>query len=643
MLAPAQLVEWTVCAAVAAILVSAAQVHAQDLPEGCVDHGIAAPVGMSAWGGTVAAQDGDGNRLVFIKLWAGGGSSYLFVDARTGETEQISPGIGGLGAYSVILCPETNRVYDTMGQWFLEIDVATREVRRIGEIPGGMSLAWTIDPEGVVYAGIYPSATVVTYDPRAGRFTDHGALNAEDWPQYLRPLALDAEGWVYGGIGQTAAQVVGLNPATGERRAYIPPESRQRGQGNVYLGVDGKVYANAPGWSWHALSGGEATPLEEGQQPAAHAPHSPLPRPANTFPDGSRYTTVDVHNRTMSILDAGAETPREVHFDYDSPGVGIYSMVAGPDGKVYGATGLPLRIWRFYPETGDMDNWGLGNHRGHVNQFVPQGGKLYGAVYSSGSLIELDPNLPVHDAPIRASTNPRELHAPPEARDMYGRPHAMLAHPDGEHVIIGGNAARVLAGGGMLIYNVQTGDNVILSREQLVEDQGVHALAALPDGDLIVGTTISAATGGTATATAALLYRLSWETKEVTERWVMEPPTASIRDIVVAHDGLVYGLAAGNRFFVFDPGSGEFIHDEQVTEYGALTGGQAPRTMALGPDGEIYALFRDAIARIEPGTFEYREILRPGVPITTGITVQRNRLYFASGPRLYSYDLGRMR
>ena len=639
MLASVQLAEWTVCLALAVMLIGTAQLHAQDLPEGCVDHGIAAPVGMSAWGGTVATEDGDGNRLVFIKLWAGGGSSYLFIDAQTGETEQISPGIGGLGAYSVILAPDIE-VYDTMGRWLLEIDVPNREVRRIGEIPGGMSLAWTIDPEGVVYAGIYPSATVVTYNPLTGEYTDHGALNEEGWPQSLRPLAVDAEGWVYAGIGQTAAQVVGLNPATGERRAYIPAESRQRGQGNVWLGVDGKVYANAPGWTWHALSGGEITALEADEQPAARAPDSPLPRPANVLPDGSRYTNVDVHNRTMSILDAGAEDARQVRFDYDSPGVGIYSMVAGPDGKVYGATGLPLRIWRFDPETGEMDDWGLGNHGGHVNQLVRQGDRLYGAVYSSGSLIELDPSEPVHDAPIGRSTNPRELHGPPEARDLYGRPHAMLAHPDGAHVIIGGNAARVLAGGGLLIYNVQTGENVILPREQLVEDQGVHALAALPDGDLIVGTTISAATGGTATAREAMLYRLNWGTREVVGRWTLQPAPQVIHDLVVAGDGLVYGLATGNRFFVFDPERGEFIHDEQVTAYGSLTGSQAPRTMALGPDGAIYALFRDAIARIEPGGFEHREVLRPGVAITTGIAIQGNRLYFASGPRLYSYDLG---
>ncbi len=92
---------------------------------------------------------------------------------------------------------------------------------------------------------------------------------------------------------------------------------------------------------------------------------------------------------------------------------------------------------------------------------------------------------------------------------------------------------------------------------------------------------------------------------------------------------------------MFDPETGEFVHDEEVTEYGDLTGGQAPRTMALGPDGDIYVLFRDAITRIEPRTFTHREVARPGVPIDAGIAIHEGRLYFVAEEslRLFSYDL----
>jgi len=602
------------------------------------DHGIVSPVGTSAWGGTVVTKDADGSRLVFIKLWGGGNtSSYLFINADTGKTEQIDSGLDGIGAYSVFLSPD-NKIYDTMGDWFLEIDVPTREIRRVGKIPEGMSLAFDMDKDGVIYAGIYPSATLVSYDPRAKKYTDHGQLNKEDWPQYLRPLAFDDHGWIYAGIAIKAGQVVGYNPATGEIRTYVPEADRRNGNGEVYRGTDGKVYAKAPGWNWHALSSGEAVAVET---PAEAVPA----RTINIFPDGSRCVDFDVHNRALRILDNGATDPREVKFDYKCPGPNIYSMVAGPDGKIYGATGVPLRIWRFDPENGAIQHWGLGRHGGHANQWVRQGDKIYGAVYSSGSLIELDPSKPVHDALIQESTNPRQLHGYKYGfqgdPDMFGRPHAMLAHPDGAHVILGGNPARARVGGGLLIYDVKTGEELALKPEQLVPDQGVHALGALPDGDLIIGSTTVAATGGSSSATAALLYRLDWETKQVIGRWTLEPPSPAVHDLVVAGDGKVYGLAAGNRLFVFDPEKGVFIHDEALSAYGDLTGSQAPRTMAIGPDGGIYALFRDAIVRIEPGTFAHREIARPGKTITAGIVIQGNRLYFACDSHLCSYDLSK--
>ncbi len=601
-----------------------------------IDHGVASPVGTAAWGGSVATADANGRRLVFIKLWGGGQiSSYLFIDAETGQTEQIDPGIEGLGAYLVFLSPE-NKVYDTMGDWLLEIDVPTRQIRRIGKIPSGMALSFAMDKDGVIYAGIYPSATLISFNPRTGKYTNHGQMNKEDWPQYLRPLVVGDDGWIYGGIAIKAAQVVGYHLATGETRAYVPETDRVNGAGEVYRGKDGKIYANAPGWAWHVLEGGNAVPVKN--------PAEPAPAQAtDIFPDGSRCIDFDVHNRVLRILDKDATSPREVKFDYQCIGPNIYSMVAGPDGKIYGATGLPLRIWRFDPATGEMKDWGLGRHGGHANQFVRQGQRLYGAVYSSGSLIELDPWQPVDDAPIEKSTNPRQLHGYKYGYggdpDIFGRPHAMLAHPDGEHVVLGGNPARARVGGGLLIYNVKTGEEIVLKPEQLVPDQGVYAMAALPDGDLIIGSTTEAGTGGSATAQAALLYRLDWESKRVTSRWILDPPAEAVVDLVVAGDGLVYGLASGERLFVFDPKNGKFVHEEVLSSYGQLPHAQAPRTMAVGPDGGIYVLFDRAIVRIEPGTYAHRQIARSDRKITAGIVIHQKRLYFACSSHLCSCSL----
>ena len=92
---------------------------------------------MPTWGpSTVATVGADGRRAVFIKLWTGNNASYLFIDAETGQTEQVRPGVSGWGAYEVLMTPE-NTIYDPMGGHMVAIDVAPRTVRRLGAIPGG--------------------------------------------------------------------------------------------------------------------------------------------------------------------------------------------------------------------------------------------------------------------------------------------------------------------------------------------------------------------------------------------------------------------------------------------------------------------------------------------------------------------------
>ena len=73
--------------------------------------------------------------------------------------------------------------------------------------------------------------------------------------------------------------------------------------------------------------------------------------------------------------------------------------------------------------------------------------------------------------------------------------------------------------------------------------------------------------------------------------------------------------------------------------YGDVSGSQAPRIMALAPDGSIYALFNKAIVRIAPGTYEHEKLADIPVPAQAGIALVGGRLYFTSGAELWSYGV----
>ncbi len=610
------------------------------------EHGVVAPVGRDAL--TLATTDGAGRQVVFTKLTTGGKISYLFIDAETGQTEQIHVDSATRPPEGVALNPE-RIVYDAEDGHLLGVDLDSRAVYRLGRFGTGLALGFLRTDDGMLYLGIYPSAHLFSFNPATQDFTDLGKMNKESWTQYLRPLASDASGWVYGGIAMERMQIVGYNPATGEMRKFIPDENRFRGYiPQLFRGVDGKVYARADryqvgdvlevhenGWGWHALWEGQATPVDEPARRSAQADQIALGMGAR-FPDGSTIR-LNVNDRQLSVFESGREEPRVVSFNYQSDGVPIYNIIAGPDGKVYGSTGHPMRVWCFDPHDGQFWDRGLASSGLHTNQFVRQGEKLYGTVYSTGAIFEYDPRQDYNES---GKVNPRWLHRDTAAFDLYGRPRAMLAHNDGRHILVGGMAARVLYGSGLLIYDIERGRGRIVDRSALVPDQGIQSLVSLPGGDVLIGTTTYGPTAAKSLGTRdAMIYRFNLPTRKVTGRWTLKPRTPAVADMILAGDGLVYGLAESNLLFVFDPAHNEVIRTAQVDGYGNVSGYQAPRCMAIGPDGAIYALFQQAVIRIDPATLEHKAISRPASTITTGIAIVGDRLYYGCGTRLFSCAL----
>lgn len=251
------------------------------------------------------------------------------------------------------------------------------------------------------------------------------------------------------------------------------------------------------------------------------------------------------------------------------------------------------------------------------------------------SLVSVDLSPQRHETLLTgpAEQNPRVL---AQWKDDVTRPRTALVHPDDTHVMMAGFAGYGRVGGGIGIYNLETGDDTLLTAaDDLLPGHSCITLKALPDGDLIGGTSISAPGGGHPTAEEAELFILDWETREVTARIVPVPGDANIISIYVLEDGLVYGLSGNSTFFVFDPAEGRVIHTESLREFGGV-----PRhALQEGDDGSLYAILRDAIVRITPGTFEHAKLADTPAPATAGGACVGGRLYYASGARVWSYQI----
>ena len=237
------------------------------------------------------------------------------------------------------------------------------------------------------------------------------------------------------------------------------------------------------------------------------------------------------------------------------------------------------------------------------------------------------------EAPAQGGPNPRIL---AQWKDDVCRPRTALAHPDGVHVMMAGFADYGLCGGGIGIYNMQTGEATLLTAEKdLLPGHSCITLKALPDGNLVGATSVSAPGGGHTVATEAELFMLDWETKSIVFRTVPVPNDGNIVSIEVAPDGLVYGLASNSTFFVFDPRKKEIVHSESFAGYG-----HAPRhAFQLSPDGRLFAMLSKAIVHIEAGTFADTKLADAPVPISAGGAFVDGKLVFAANSHIWSYQV----
>jgi len=610
-----------------------AQGASVDRGNGFVEHGVAAPVSRAR--GIAAALDGKGRPVVLAWLADHRGCyEMLVVDAATGNSAEYPLPFDTWDSPFAVLLSSGNKFYSLFGNRFVEFDPAARAFTFVGEADDRVAMSMAETPDGTVWAATYPNSHLFSFDPKSRKLVRYGSINHEKWPQYQRHMAIDRSGWVYVGIGNVRSHLIAFNPKTREVRPIAKDDERQPGTGVVWLGTDGKVYGRPGGKaSWYVLFEGRATPIEKPPVAAAPTKSGSQETVIRDFPNAWRIHAIDIPDKHMEIFDTKSRDLKRLSFDYSSEGSHIMSLILGPEGKVHGSTGHPLRFFSYDPERDSFTYPGLQDLNGHLNALAVQRGHIFGALYGGGILYEYDPARPWDDMAKKAP-NPRRVAA---GSKVIGRPHALIAHPDGRTLIMTGTPGYGLTGGGMLIYDMVDGKSEMLDHNRIITNQATISLLALPDGNLVGGTTIRPGTGGATLAKEAELYIMDFAGREVIWHEPIIPGAASINDVVLGPDGLVYGLAAGPTFFVFDPAARRLLHQEKITGYGNLAGGQAPRIMLVGPDGKIYAYFAQAIVRIHPGSFKHEPLAKPPVTINVGIVLRQGRLYFTHGSRLWSW------
>ena len=607
---------------------------------GFMNHGVPAPV--SECRGVIAAADGQGNPIILataMDMYKGKTrTSLLLINARTGETQQFwyPKREAANGTNFHLMLAATGKLYVPMGYTFLEFDPNLRKwtfAKKLQSRPWAM----TEDSDGTIYLTGYQTTHLLAFNPKTRELKKLCRLDpAEKYPSYI---AVDSAGWVYVGIGTARSNLVAFNPKTKERRQLVKESERKVGSGYVHKGRDGHVYGcfsyRKP--PWFRLSKGKAEPVKT-PSPKALTRCIGWSKTYSSFPDGGKLATFDMPGKSFEVVSPEKET-NVVTFDYVSGGAAMRSLITGSDGKLYGSTCHPMWFFAYDPKTdklvshGGLKKVGGGNFRG----LAVLDNTVFGTAYAGGRLYAFDTTRPWKDSGNGdKNANPRFL---TNYRPDLTTPCTLLAHPDKRHIITAGYPGYGRTGGGMGFYDLETGKSTVLTHKEILPGHSTVTLKALRDGNLVGGTSILGSHGGHTVARTGKLYIMDYSTRRVVFHMEPVPGARDVTCIVVGPRGKVFGITNTSQLFVFDPKEKKVIHRADLKEFGEPH--QPDKTLTLGPDNFIYGVLSRSILRINTKTYKHRKLAAVPVRATTGIAICKGRLYYAAGPELWSYRLGK--
>ena len=287
----------------------------------------------------------------------------------------------------------------------------------------------TVAADGKIYACTHPSARLLRCDPATGKLADLGPAAPQDedrlGKQYAYWIAAGRDGWVYESVGIARPHLVAYNVQSGERRDIISQAGDYTAARDAVVGKTPFVYRGEDD-GVYAVLGDKNFRLEGGAMNAIRAGTAATESRANRLKDGR---VVEVGDGEIRVTDLTTGVSERHPFSYDGRESDVFRLAAGPEGRIYGSSILPLHFFTVDPEAREVHDFGRLGH-GEVYSFLTQGEKLYMACYGARDKVPLmvyDPTQPFRPG-ADGQANPRQIDY--DGSTTGWRPLAMIEGPD---------------------------------------------------------------------------------------------------------------------------------------------------------------------------------------------------------------------
>ncbi len=574
--------------------------------------------------------------MFYISYYATTGCELIGYHAESGELVKVPLPSGG--GYGLCLGSDGALYVGGVGPGDLyRYDPAAGSLDTLGGSEFGVEYMWQLvaNDDGKIYGCCFPTCNVIEYDISSGSLIDLGPLS--DTEKYTRALCLDAGGRIWAGVGMRAG-LVRINPASGQRREMLPERYRESSccrnlfssgrYVSTSLSHDGVVLVfdsetgdlvrtvprPADGGGWMHTVGAPAGSIYLYNSPSGDLYQYDIEGDTLSLlaqglgqcehvVDGRYVHGIDDQDYFLFDLTRGEDLDRK-RLTEATDGMRIQTLAAGADGHLYGSTYICQHMFRYDAEKEELSDLGRVMRLGGQVDSMHAGrdGKIYMGSYIRATLSIYDPTRPWQPGQ-EGDSNPREL----------GR--------------IGHGQYRTCS--------------TVLG----------------PDGNMWVGSIPDYNSGPTGALTR-------WDPRTDEHRsWTDLVPGGAIRRAIV-DDRYLY-CAGGGRFFVWDPGTESKICELElnVSSLALLRDGSVlisasddlsvfdpvsmsvartfaspigpMNSLAVLPDGQVYGMNADAVARIDPIAGTGEKVADEGGTLLTADA--RGDLYFARHAELYRF------
>lgn len=545
----------------------------------------------------------------------------------TGQLIEVDLSMHGSSHVTATPAADGHSIYAYAGSphaHFMRYDPGTGELTDLGAPAQNAAYfaSGALAPDGRFYVGTYPRAQLVWVDTATGKTGSAGTITADNRNKYIFPsVAISDDNIVYCPVGLNHQELFAYDPATGTATQILPENlAALPGSPQLWRAADGQVYGRSGGTSYRCT-------------PPAIVPQEEIPsaETRTVVADGWRVSGIDDAGvLTLTNVETGEQRPLQT--EYRGRRVGIYCVATEWDGKIWGGTMFPARVFSYDPARGEMVDYGP-QTGGRIQVYdiigTPQG--LLLSSYTGAILNFWNPN-----APEGEKANQQLARGPNQERPMQ-----WVQGPDGNYYI-GTRPIKGHVGGGICRVTLDPLEATWWINP--IGPQSVLGAAQVPEiGGLLCGTSNYGGTSSIPEEPEGYIFLWDCAAEEVLCKAQPVPGAKSYSAPVRASTRLIYGLSSGEEdgphYWAYDPVQRETVF------VGKLPGQRlhfpALHKQPVGPEGLIVGFVDDAIFAIAPADHSVRVLARhDSVAGAQGLTVSSDGyLYYGSDTELWRVRL----